>query len=174
MAKIELDAKRINGSTVIIEYNIVVTNVGEVEGYARKIVDYMPNDLNFSSEMNKDWYQSNGALYNASIANDKIQAGESKKITLTLTKSMTENNTGLIRNTAEIAEDYNELGLSDSNSTPANKKQGENDMSSSEVILSIRTGGIVYISLIIVVLAIIGTIAFIIIKSKKQIDDEII
>lgn len=168
MAKVELDAKRVNGSTVLIEYNIIVSNVGEVDGYAKKIVDYMPSDLKFSSELNKDWYQTNGALYNASLANDKIAAGESKTITLTLTKSMTENNTGLTTNAAEIAEDYNELGLKDSNSTPGNKAEGENDMSRAEVIISIRTGGIVYISIAIAVIAIGIVITLVIIKRKNK------
>ena len=168
MAKVELDAKKINGSTVLIEYNITVSNVGEVDGYVKKVVDYMPSDLKFSSELNKDWYQTNGQLYNASLANTKISAGQSKTITLTLTKSMTENNTGLTMNVAEIAEDYNELGIKDSNSTPGNKAEGENDMSSAEVLISIRTGGILYISMAIIVLAIGSVTAFIIIKKRKQ------
>lgn len=172
IAKIELDAKKVKGSTVLIEYNIKVSNVGEVDGYVKKVVDYMPSDLKFSSELNKDWYQTNGSLYNASLANDKIAAGESKNLTLTLTKSMTENNTGLTTNAAEIAEDYNELGLKDSNSTPGNKAQGENDMSSADVIISIRTGGIVYISIIMSVVAIGVAITIIIIKIRKQVDDD--
>lgn len=168
MAKVELDAKKVNGSTILVEYNIKVSNVGEVDGYAKKIVDYMPSDLKFSSELNKDWYQTNGMLYNASLANDKIAAGDSKTITLTLTKAMTENNTGLTTNVAEIAEDYNELGISDSNSTPGNKAEGENDMSSADVIISIRTGGMLYLSIFIVMVAVSGAIAFIILKRKKQ------
>ena len=170
MAKVEIHSKQINGSTVLIEYKIRVTNVGEVEGYAKKIVDYIPNDLKFSSELNKDWYQSNTGLYNSSLANEKIAAGESKELTLILTKSMTENNTGLVNNTAEIAEAYNELGLADSNSTPGNKTQGENDMSSADVIISIKTGEkIFYITLIAVItLVILSAIAVPIVRRVKK------
>lgn len=168
MAKAELDAKTINGSNVIIEYKIKVTNVGEIDGYARKIADYMSNELKFSSELNKDWYQSGDTLYTTSIANDKIAAGESKVLTLTLTKSMTENSTGLIPNTAEIAESYNEMGINDSNSTPGNRVRGENDMGSAEVFLGIRTGGVVYISIVIVVAIGLGIVAFVIIRKRKQ------
>lgn len=170
MAKAEIHSKQINGSTVLIEYKIRVTNVGEVEGYAKKIVDYMPNDLKFSSELNKDWYKTNTGLYNSSLANEKIAAGESKELTLVLTKSMTENNTGLVNNTAEIAEAYNELGLADSNSTPGNKTQGENDMSSADVIISIKTGEkIFYITLIAVItLVILSAIAVPIVRKVKK------
>ena len=170
MAKAEIHSKQINGSTVLIEYKIRVTNVGEVEGYAKKIVDYMPNDLKFSSELNKDWYKTNTGLYNSSLANEKIEAGESKELTLVLTKSMTENNTGLVNNTAEIAEAYNELGLADRNSTPGNKTQGENDMSSADVIISIKTGEkIFYITLIAVItLVILSAIAVPIVRKVKK------
>lgn len=172
IAKIELDAKKVNASTVLIEYNIKVSNVGQVDGYAKKVVDYLPGDLKFSSELNKDWYQTNGLLYNASLANDKIPAGTNKTITLTLTKAMTGNNTGLTTNTAEIAEDYNELGLKDSNSTPGNKATGENDMSSADVIISIRTGGIVYISIIIMMIIIGSVVTFVIIRRKNKTNHE--
>lgn len=174
MAKVELDAKKVKGSTVLIEYNIKISNVGEVDGYAKKIVDYMPNDLKFSSELNKDWYQTDGSLYNTSLANEKIGAGASKNLTLTLTKSMTENNTGLTTNVAEIAEDYNELGIKDSNSTPGNKAQGENDMSSADAIISIRTGGMVYVSIIMIIIAIGAIITTIIIKIRKSENDDLI
>ena len=170
MAKAEIHSKQINGSTVLIEYKIRVTNVGEVEGYAKKIVDYMPNDLKFSSELNKDWYKTNTGLYNSSLANEKIAAGESKELTLVLTKSMTENNTGLVNNTAEIAEAYNELGLADSNSTPGNKTQGENDMSSADVIISIKTGEIIFYTTLIAVitLVILSAIAVPIVRKVKK------
>ena len=168
MAKVELDAKQVGATTAIIEYKIVVTNQGEVEGYAKKIADYAPSDLTFSSELNKDWYQSGNAIYNSSLANEKIQPGESKIITLTLTKSMTENNVGLVPNTAEIAEDYNELGIKDSNSTPNNREKAENDYGLAEVILSIRTGGVVYVVATIIAMLVLGIVATIIIKKKNE------
>ena len=172
VAKAELDAKKIQGTTVIIEYKLKVTNSGDVDGYVRKIVDYMPNDLKFSSELNTDWYQSGDNLYNISLANEKIVAGESREVTLTLTKSMTEDNTGLINNTAEIAESYNELGLADSKSTSGNKVQGEEDYSSADAILSLKTGGEVYLAITIIVVAILGITAFIVIRKKQNNGDE--
>lgn len=168
LAKTEIGAREINGTTVIIEYAIKVTNNGEVEGYAKKVADYIPGDLKFNSELNKDWYQADGKLYNTSLANEKIAAGESKTLKLTLTKAMTENNVGRTNNTAEIVESYNELGIADSNSTPGNRAPGENDTGSADVILSIRTGGAIYISIAVITVATLGIVAFIIIKKKKQ------
>ena len=47
---------------------------------------------------------------------------------------------GLKVNTAEISEDYNEYGLPDKDSTPDNKKQGEDDIDDAPVMLSLTTG----------------------------------
>ncbi len=174
LARAELDAKRVNGATVLIEYKIRVSNVGEASGYVRRIVDYMPNDLKFSSELNKDWYQTQEGIYNVSLANDIINPGESREVTLTLTKSMTENNVGLINNTAEIDEAYNELGLTDINSTPGNRTNGENDMGSADVLLGIRTGGAVYIGITIGTILVLGVIAtvIVVIRKKRKITNE--
>ena len=171
VAKAELDSKKINGTNVIIEYEIRVTNIGEIDGYVRKVVDYMPNGLKFSSELNKDWYQTGSDLYNTSLANDKIKAGESRSVKLTLTKAMSEDNTGLINNTAEIAESYNELGIKDSKSTSSNKAQGESDYGSADTILSLKTGGDVYIAITAVIIAILGSIVFVIIIRKHKVED---
>lgn len=172
LAKAELDRKKINGATVLVEYKIRVSNVGEVDGYVRKIADYMPNDLKFSSELNKDWYQTSEGLYNSSLANEKITVGESKEITLTLTKSMTENNVGRINNSAEIAEAYNDLGLADSNSTPGNKAQEENDYGSADIILSIKTGGMTYVGITAGIVILLAAVAFVIIKINKNKKEE--
>lgn len=167
VAKVELDGKKINGTTVIIEYKIRVTNIGEIDGYVKKIVDYAPSDLKFSSELNKEWYQTGNDLYNASLANEKIAAGDSKEVRLTLTKTMTENNTGLINNTAEIAESYNELGIADSKSTAGNKVQGESDYGSADTILGLKTGGEVYITIAVIVVLALGITAFVVGKRKS-------
>ncbi len=173
LAKIEIPGKELNGSTVIIEYKISVSNIGEVEGYARKIADYVPADLRFSSELNKDWYQVGNTLYTEKLANEKIKAGETKTITLTLTKTMTENNTGSVPNIAEIVSYYNELGLKDINSTPGNRAKAENDYSQADTIISVKTGEIVYTGFIIAGIVALGIVAVIIAIKKKNTIDEI-
>lgn len=154
LAKAEIHAKQINQTNVVVEYKIKVTNEGEIPGYIKKIEDKISTDYKFSSELNKDWYQSGNTVINTSLANTKIEPGESKEITLILTKQMTENNTGLINNTAEITESYNEQGMQDKDSTPGNNDIKEDDMGSADVILSIKTGEIV-ITVVIIITSII-------------------
>lgn len=156
LAKIDLEYKNIEKTKVVVEYTITVINEGNIPGTATKIVDYIPKEFDFSTELNKDWYTSSEGIETKTLANEMINPGESKQIKLILTKNMTEDGNGIINNTAEIAEAYNELGKEDVDSTPGNNQSGEDDISSANVILGLRTGGpITYITLTITIMAII-------------------
>ena len=156
LAKIDLDYKYINSTKVAVEYEITVTNEGDIPGYATKIADYLPEGFDFSSELNKDWYTSGKGVETRALEKELINPGESKTVTLVLTKSMTENANGIYSNTAEIAETYNDYAKADCDSTPGNNKEGEDDQSSANVILGLKTGGpITYITLTLSIMAII-------------------
>lgn len=155
--KIELDRKVINNTTLTIEYKIKVTNEGEIEGQAKKIVDYLSPELQFNPQLNKDWYMENGQLINNKLENVIIQPGESKILNLIVTKKMTEDNLGTVTNTAEIMEAYNEKCVGDIDSIPGNKKADEDDMSTVSIIIGLNTGRILlYISFILVIMIIVG------------------
>lgn len=161
LAKIDLDYKYINSTKIAVEYEITVTNEGDIPGYASKIVDYLPEGFDFSSELNKDWYTSGKGIETNALEKELINPGESKTVTLVLTKNMTENGNGIYSNTAEIAEAYNDYAKEDSDSTPGNNKEGEDDQSSANVILGLKTGGpITYITLTITIMALVSIAAY--------------
>lgn len=172
LAKVEIAAKHLQNSTVVIEYKIKVKNNGELAGYVKNIVDYKPTDLTFNSSLNPEWYQEEGNLHTTSLANTKLEAGEEKELTLILTKTMTESNTGLVNNTAEISEAYNNLGIDDVDSTPGNKQKSEDDMGSCNCIISVKTGvAITYITLTLSIIAVMAVGTYII--SRKVLNKEI-
>ena len=152
LAKLEIAAKRMSGSVVVVEYVMVVTNEGNIPMYAKNVVDYMPKDMKFNSDLNSNWYAGNdGNLYSTELANTAINPGESKNIKLVLTKTMTDNNTGISNNRAEIYEQYNELGIADVDSTPGNQVQDEDDLGTANVIINVKTGeGVTYTCTILV------------------------
>ncbi len=166
LAKRDLVGKRIENTTLLIEYKITVTNEGAVEGYVKKIADYLPEGLSFNAELNRDWYQAeSGTILNSSLANTKIAPGESKEVTLLLTMKTSENNLGLISNQAEIYEAYNDLGLADIDSTTGNKASNEDDMSNADLVVTVKTGEyILFGGLTILVVALIGVGAYFIKK----------
>lgn len=167
-AKVEIHRKQVAGAVVVLEYTIKVKNNGEIAGYAKNVKDYLSNGLTFSSELNPDWYLSGNELYTNKFANELINPGEEKEVKLVLTKTMTNDNTGVVNNRAEIVEDYNEYGNADINSTPNNNMTGENDMGSADVIIGVSTGGTImaYIVLIIVNTVLIAVAIKLMIKNK--------
>ena len=158
LAKVEIKAKQMASSTVLVEYQIEIKNNGAVPGTATVIADYLPKGLKFNSEMNTNWYQgTDGNLYTEELKDIMLEPGESKQVKLVLTKAMTSNSTGTFTNAAEIYEDKNDFGLVDTNSTPANKEQKENDYSTAELIISTATGSpMMYIGIIITSMLILG------------------
>lgn len=165
-AKIDFESKYVNQSSMIIEYEIKVTNEGAIEGYAKKIVDYIPKEFKFSSELNKDWYEGgDGAIYNVSLANEIIKPGETKKLTVVLTKNINSEGFGMFSNTAEIYEASNNYGMTDIDSTPGNRVLEEDDYSNANVLVGIKTGEVaIYTTLTICIIAIIGTGVYVIRK----------
>lgn len=159
LAKLDFESKYANTSSMVVEYKFTITNEGGIAGYVKKLADYLPEELKFNSELNKDWYEGkDGVIYNASLANTIINPGESKEVTLILTKNMNgDNDFGLINNSAEIYETSNDYGALDIDSTPGNKATNEDDYSTANVLTSVKTGDVViYTTLIITIITIVG------------------
>ena len=154
LAKVEISAKQFAKSLVIIEYTIQITNEGNVPGYAKEIIDYKTNDLTFNSSLNPNWYEgTDGNVYTKELENTVINPGETKEVKLLLTKQMTNNNSPIINNVAELQETYNEQGLEDIDSVAANNAQGEDDRDSADTIVTVKTGAqAIYILAIIMIL----------------------
>lgn len=159
LAKLDFESKYANTSSMVVEYKFTITNEGGIAGYVKKLADYLPEKLKFNSELNKDWYEGkDGVIYNASLANTIINPGESKEVTLILTKNMNgDDDFGLINNSAEIYETSNDYGALDIDSTPGNKATNEDDYSTANVLTSVKTGDVViYTTLIITIITIVG------------------
>lgn len=151
LAKAEISAKALKDSLVVVEYTIKITNIGEVAGCVGEIIDDIPSSLDFKSNLNSNWYLNNNKLYNRSLEDKKLDVNESAEVTLVLTKTMTESNTGLVNNVAYIQNSYNEKGVEDSDT--------ENDKSSANLMISVKTGVVVRfftVTLILIILEFIG------------------
>ena len=173
LTKMDFYPKDINNSSMVVEYKIVVTNEGQIPGYVKKIIDYLPEDARFSSELNQEWYISdnNGAVYNTALENEIIEPDQSKEVTLVLSLNITDKNIGsIVNNNAEIYESYNDQGIQDYDSHDANRLESEDDMSSADIMLSMATGNIiVYTILTITIIMLLGFGAY---EIKKRVLDK--
>ena len=169
VAMVDLLNTYIEFSTVLVEYQITVTNEGAIPGYAREIVDYLPEGMAFASDLNEDWYLGqDGNLYTTSLANTLLNPGESRNITLILSRKMTGENTGTVRNIVEISKDYNEYGKADVDSVAGNNQDNEDDKSYADVILAMGTGKEVA-SFIGITIGVLTIVAFAVLLIKKYI-----
>ena len=166
LARLDIAADDVESSTMVVEYTLRITNEGAIPGYAKRIADYIPDGLRFNSELNSDWYEgSNGTLYNTSLANTLINPGETKELTLTLTLNVTDNSFGMITNNAEIIETSNDYGLQDVDSIAGNNSTNEDDYSTANILLGVKTGQIfIYVTLTLTIIAILGVGTYIIKK----------
>lgn len=145
LAKVEIDSKQIANSEVIIEYNIAVTNRGEVAGYANEIIDYLPESLSFDQKANKTWTKlKDGGVSTKELSNQIINPGETKNITLTVSKKMTGEDTGTITNKAKC----------------------QTSESQAELIVSIKTGRVIVYTILIITTAAIIAIGVYYIKKE--------
>ncbi len=141
IVKVDLKKKNINSVTVKFRYSIRVTNEGQIAGYVKEIKDYIPDGLKFVAEDNPQWTQIEDGIITTDQAKDVLlQPGESTEVEVLLTWINDSNNMGLKVNVAEISKDYNEFDAPDIDSTPDNKKDGEDDIDDAPVMLSVATG----------------------------------
>lgn len=165
LAKIDIDPDLIDSSIVYVEYKIKIINEGNISGFVNNIIDIKPPNMEFSSELNPNWYiGQDGNLYSNELASQEIKPGETKEIKLILIKQMTENNTGINLNTVEIYETYNEYGLEDVDSKENNKSDTEDDYSQTTALISVSLGGKIAYNITIILamlVAILGGICYI-------------
>ena len=169
-AKVDLGRQNINNVTVKFEFQIKITNEGEVAGYATEITDYIPEGLRFVQEDNPDWYtreplDGRERVATKLLENKLLQPGESATVSLILTWINGQDNMGLKTNIAEISQDDNEFDLPDIDSVPDNFKDGEDDIDDAPVILTVALGDtVLYIGVATLAVAVLTAGIFIIKK----------
>ena len=152
--------QRISMSEFITRSKDVINRYG-------KVTLYCPagsGALNSIKKTYNFYKNDNGTITNKSLSSEFIKPGESKELTLTLKKQLNEDDTGSVKNSAEITSCRNSYGIPDKDSTPGNKASGEDDYSEAELLISIETGFVMY-TVTILILAIVLMILIYIMKN---------
>ncbi len=162
IAKIEIKSRNLKKSKVELHYSVVIENIGNVEGFVEKVVDYLPDGLEFSENDNSNWYLGNDKnVYTKNLDNISLKPGEKRKIELVLVKNMTEENTGFVNNKVELINCYNGTNI---------KENTDNNTSMQSTAILPSTGfttAIIYINAIVnlgIIILIISKLKF---KNKK-------
>ena len=133
-----------------VKNKIKVTNEGEIAGYVKELIDYVPEGLEFHAEDNPLWREEDGKILTDQLKDTLLQPGESATVEIILTWINSTDNLGEKVNWAEIYEDDNEYDSPDIDSTPGNNEHGEDDIDEAPVILAVVTGSApTYITLVL-------------------------
>ena len=156
IAKIDINAKQIKGAKVELEYTVRLENTGSLDGTAEQVVDYLPSDIVFDETKNKDWYKgTDGNVYIKNIDKVTLKPGEKKEFKLYVSKTMTEENTGVISNKVEIMKAF---------SNSSNTENTDNNVTVQNTIITISTGRAAQITIVVIV---IGSIFIGLVYTKK-------
>ena len=171
VVKVDLKKSKINKVVVKFEYQIRITNEGEIEGYAKEIKDHIPEGLTFDPADNPTWTQlEENIIVTDQLKDTLLKPGESAEVTVVLRWINSGDNLGIKVNIAEISKDYNDYGTHDIDSTPDNYVAGEDDIDDAPVMLAVKTGNAVigYAVLGLVVVSIIAIGVKAVMKARKE------
>ena len=151
-------------SDIIVKYKFKVKNEGTTDGYVNNLVNDLPEGLEFSSEMNKNWYKAaDGKLYTTGLAETTIKPGEEKEVELVLTKKVNNKAGATVVYTAQVEKTSNLQNTEESNT--------ENNTANTTLkIKTQKVSPLVFVIITIIAIGIIGAGAYII--KKKYFDRE--
>ena len=152
LAKIEIPSKEIGNTELIINYNIKVTNNGEIAGTA-KISQTIPDGYDIVGV--DDWTRTSDVY---------LEPGETKTLSLTLKWQNAEKNLGSKIALSKIESTKNEANFEETNKN--------DNQATSTIIVSIKTGVIVSIAIIIMIITSLLICGYIIITTTHRMGKE--
>ena len=156
--KIDIPKKEIENTKLKIKYEIKVTNIGEINGYATEITDYLPEGFEAISTQTTQWVVNGNEVKTNSLNKNLLQPGESKSIFIECTYKVNKENIGSKINSVKITEYEND---SDSRDITEDNEDKE------EIIITIKTG-FTAICFTTIIVALLISIAVIIILKRKN------
>lgn len=148
--KIDVARSKVEHTTITVTYGLKITNVGEIEGNATQITDYIPQDFKIVDSV--DWSLNGDTVTSSKLEDIVLEPGESVTINVTFEWKLSENSIGSRWNTGKITKYANPFNAVDIT---------EDNFDKEELLVTIKTGGETYIIPVAigVVFALIGVYA---------------
>lgn len=155
--KIDVARSKVESTTVTVTYGLKITNIGQIEGNATQITDYIPEDFKLAEST--DWTVEGENAISSKLEDIVLEPGESTTINITFDWKLSENSIGSRWNTGKITKYENPFNAVDIT---------EDNFDREELLVTIKTGGETYIIPVAVgvVIAMVGV--YIIAKKKNN------
>lgn len=162
ISKIEIRKQSINKTQIVLEYIIKVSNVGEIAGNIEKIIEEIPEGMQFEKDKSdSNWQQDGNILISTEYADKTLEVGETKEYKVVLKWINGKNNFGSKINNVRLEGITNSLNyidnIQDDNSSSVTTLFTISTGSNSRIIMEI-------IYIVFLVIIVIGVIAIIEIK----------
>ena len=156
--KVDIPKKEIENTKLKIKYEIKVTNIGEINGYATEITDYLPEGFEVMSTQTTQWVVDGNKVKTNSLNRNLLQPGESKSVFIECTYKVNKENIGSKINSVKITEYENN---SDSKDITEDNEDNE------EMVITVKTGVATICFIIIIGILLISIIVTLILKKRK-------
>ena len=127
LIKVELKTSEVSSTELIADYNIKVTNEGELAGEV-KVLERIPKEFEIVT-VPEYWKENTDGTLETDV---ELEVGESRDLSVTLKWINSEGNLGSISNKAELIGEDNIADFDDTNA--------EDDTSTATIVISIKTG----------------------------------
>ena len=164
LVKIDVVKKEVPNTTIRVTYGLKVKNVGEIEGYATELIDYIPKDFKLVED--GIWNVKNDIAVTNKLQNTLLKPGESTVVEITFDWKLTDDNIGRRINEGKITKYENEFNARDLT---------EDNNDKEEMLVQVRTGSawVFYVIAVLVGLWVITGVVFLIKKMKENDNEEI-
>ena len=156
--KVDIPKNEIENTKLKIKYEIKVTNIGEIDGYATEITDYLPEGFEVMSTQTTQWVVDGNKVKTNSLNRNLLQPGESKSVFIECTYKVNKENIGSKINSVKITEYENN---SDSKDITEDNEDNE------EMVITVKTGVATICFIIIIGILLISIIVTLILKKRK-------
>ena len=157
LTKLEIPESKLAKAEIIVKYKIVVKNTEKIDGKA-EIVDNLPAGFVLASTNPTYWEKLQGGKIQTEV---ELKAGEQKELEVVLKWQNSNKNLGTLKNIVEVANTDNIPKYADNNA--------EDNISTAEVIISVKTG----IEVVSDILIITGTLGLMMLFAVAVIDMKI-
>ena len=106
LVKIDVAKNQLEKTTIRVTYGLRVKNIGEIEGYATELVDYIPQDFKLVED--GVWKVKGDKAVTTKLQNTLLKPGESTVIEITFDWKLTESNIGRRINEGKITKYENQ------------------------------------------------------------------
>ena len=133
LTKIEIVGSKMKNEEIKVFYTIRVSNTGKIAGKIGKVIDYIPEGLEFIPDDNEKYWIIEGTTIETDILKDtELKPGETIELNVVLRWKKDENNTGIKDNVVKLCDLTNEFNYEDINPN--------NNESDAKLIISVKTG----------------------------------